>query len=408
MYSLSKAVTMTGKSKATISKAIRSKRLVARKDERGRYMIDPEDLAKVYQIVGLDDLDEQPANESSQIEEAGQVKQIGTVDKVDQQVETGQVDIANQTDDPGQMKEAGAVDREIQIGAAAHVKEPNQINETAHVQDAVQIEEVGQVKETGAVEEANQQVETEQVDKASQTDDPGQLKEPDAVDKATQIREAVNAKESTQINEMAHVQKAVQAEEVDQVDQEVAETASDDTPFPQVELMHLRDQLSEVTAELRRQREYSPSTSDRFGAQMEREGRHIAEQIKGVVEATLDHRSDQQMVKLANEYSGIKPTGAHPEAVSLAPELAALQSVLDDVRADLRVNCAAIERIEAKTDTRQGTWMRGLTALALGWGVMSGVYIAGFWVQFGAAETVRYGQISYTALLNLLLSFWPF
>ena len=51
---------------------------------------------------------------------------------------------------------------------------------------------------------------------------------------------------------------------------------------------------------------------------------------------------------------------------------------------------------------------RGLTALALGWGVMSGVYIAGFWVQFGAAETVRYGQISYTALLNLLLSFWPF
>ena len=92
----------------------------------------------------------------------------------------------------------------------------------------------------------------------------------------------------------------------------------------------------------------------------------------------------------------------------MAPELAALQSVLDDVRADPRVNCAAIERIEAKTDTRPGILARGLISLALGWSVMSSVYIAGFWAQFGMAELVRYGQISYTALLNLLLSFWPF
>ena len=304
-----------------------------------------------------------------------------------------------------------------QHSTVTHFPSPTvtQVDEKGQTGKAAQAEEVDQV------EEASQPVETEQVDKTTRTDDPGQLKESDAVDKAIQIREEVHVKEPGQIIEMAHVQKAVQVEEVDQVDQEVAEPASDDpmvdrsrgngsdgTSFPQVELMHLRDQLAEATAELAHQREYSRGMSDRFGAQMERECRHIAEQIKGDVEAALDHRSDRQMVKLANEFSGLKPTGAHAEAVPLAPELAALQSVLDDVRADLRVNCAAIERIEAKADTRPGILARGLISLAPGWSVMSSVYIAGFWAQFGMAELVRYGQISYTALLNLLLSFWPF
>ena len=304
-----------------------------------------------------------------------------------------------------------------QHSTVTHFPSPTvtQVDEKGQTGKAAQAEEVDQV------EEASQPVETEQVDKTTRTDDPGQLKESDAVDKAIQIREEAHVKEPGQIIEMAHVQKAVQVEEVDQVDQEVAEPASDDpmvdrsrgngsdgTPFPQVELMHLRDQLAEVTAELTHQREYSRGMSGRFGAQMERECRHIAEQIKGDVEAALDHRSDRQMVKLANEFSGVKPTGAHAEAVPLAPELAALQSVLDDVRADPRVNCAAIERIEAKADTRPGILARGLISLALGWSVMSSVYIAGFWAQFGMAELVRYGQISYTALLNLLLSFWPF
>ena len=352
MYSATRAARIVNKTPQAIIKAIQSRRLPAQKEENGRYLIKPKDLARAFPIA---DQDERSTHESGQVDEKGQTGKAAQAEEVDQ------------------------------------------------------------------VEEASQPVEMEQVDKATQTDDPGQLKESDAVDKAIQIREEAHVKEPGQIIEMAHVQKAVQVEEVDQVDQEVADPASDDpmvdrsrgngsdgTPFPQVELMHLRDQLAEVTAELTHQREYSRGMSDRFGAQIERECRHIAEQIKGDVEAALDHRSDRQMVKLANEFSGTKPTGAHAEAVPLAPELAALQSVLDDVRADLRVNSAAVERIEAKADTRPGILARGLISLALGWSVMSSVYIAGFWAQFGMAELVRYGQISYTALFNLLLSFWPF
>ena len=317
MYSATRAARIVNKTPQAIIKAIQSRRLPAQKEENGRYLIKPKDLARAFPIA---DHDERSTHESGQVDEKGQTGKAAQAEEVDQ------------------------------------------------------------------VEEASQPVEMERVDKATQTDDPGQLKESDAVDKAIQIREEAHVKEPGQIIEMAHVQKAVQVEEVDQVDQEVAEPASDDpmvdrsrgngsdgTPFPQVELMHLRDQLAEVTAELTHQREYSRGMSDRFGAQIERECRHIAEQIKGDVEAALDHRSDRQMVKPANEFSGTKPTGAHAEAVPLAPELAALQSVLDDVRADLRVNSAAVERIEAKADTRPGILARGLISLALGWSVMSSV-----------------------------------
>jgi hypothetical protein len=48
VYTLGEAARATGKSKATISKAIKSGRLSARKDETGTFHIDPSELHRVY------------------------------------------------------------------------------------------------------------------------------------------------------------------------------------------------------------------------------------------------------------------------------------------------------------------------------------------------------------------------
>ena len=438
MYSANKAAKVAGKSRQAIIKAIESRRLPAQRQENGRYVIDPDELAKVYPIT---DQEEQSthkagkiektnqAEEALQIEEAGQAKEDGAVEEANQQVETEQADKAGQTDDQGQMKEPGAVDKVIQLGEAAHVKESNQLNTTPHAQRALQIEDAVQANEAGAVEEVTQQVETEQADKASQTDDRGQTKEPGAVGKATQIGEAVHVSESNQLNTTPHAQKALQIEDavqanedgaVEEATQQVAteqddtasqtddpvpvtqpDDASDITPFLKVELIHLRDQLADLNAELTQQREYSRGMSDRVGAQMERERTHFVEQFKDAVKAVLDQRSDLKNVGSGKEVAEVKLTGTPPEATPSDPDITAIRSNLDDI-------CAAIERNETKAVASPGIIVRGLTSLALGWSVMSSVYIAGFWVQYGTAELVQYGQISYTALLNLLLAFWPF
>lgn len=48
VYTLGDAARATGKSKATISKAIKSGRVSARKDETGTFHIDPSELHRVY------------------------------------------------------------------------------------------------------------------------------------------------------------------------------------------------------------------------------------------------------------------------------------------------------------------------------------------------------------------------
>lgn len=48
VYTLGEAAKATGKSKATISKAIKSGRISARKDEIGTFHIDPSELHRVY------------------------------------------------------------------------------------------------------------------------------------------------------------------------------------------------------------------------------------------------------------------------------------------------------------------------------------------------------------------------
>lgn len=61
MYTLGEAAKATGKSKATISKAIKSGRVSAKKLETGRFAIDPSELHRVYPSVSL-------ANDSEQNE----------------------------------------------------------------------------------------------------------------------------------------------------------------------------------------------------------------------------------------------------------------------------------------------------------------------------------------------------
>lgn len=48
VYTLGEAAKATGKSKATISKSIKSGRISARKDESGTFHIDPSELHRVY------------------------------------------------------------------------------------------------------------------------------------------------------------------------------------------------------------------------------------------------------------------------------------------------------------------------------------------------------------------------
>ena len=48
VYTLGEAAKATGKSKATISKAIKSGRISAHKDETGTFRIDPSELHRVY------------------------------------------------------------------------------------------------------------------------------------------------------------------------------------------------------------------------------------------------------------------------------------------------------------------------------------------------------------------------
>lgn len=50
-YTLGEAAKATGKSKATISKAIKSGRISAQKDETGVFHIDPSELHRVYPVT---------------------------------------------------------------------------------------------------------------------------------------------------------------------------------------------------------------------------------------------------------------------------------------------------------------------------------------------------------------------
>lgn len=60
VYTLGEAAKATSKSKATISKAIKSGRISARKDETGTFQIDPSELHRVYPPTVSIELHETP------------------------------------------------------------------------------------------------------------------------------------------------------------------------------------------------------------------------------------------------------------------------------------------------------------------------------------------------------------
>lgn len=62
VYTLGEAAKATGKSKATISKAIKSGRISAHKDESGTFHIDPSELHRVYSPAVSTKQMETPAN----------------------------------------------------------------------------------------------------------------------------------------------------------------------------------------------------------------------------------------------------------------------------------------------------------------------------------------------------------
>jgi excisionase family DNA binding protein len=60
VYTLGEAAKATGKSKATISKAIKSGRISATKDDKGVFRIDPAELHRVYPLTVSHEQEETP------------------------------------------------------------------------------------------------------------------------------------------------------------------------------------------------------------------------------------------------------------------------------------------------------------------------------------------------------------
>jgi hypothetical protein len=76
VYTLGEAAKATGKSKATISKAIKSGRISAKKDETGTFNIDPSELHRVYPPTVSTKQNETPVNSSIKTENDGTIREL--------------------------------------------------------------------------------------------------------------------------------------------------------------------------------------------------------------------------------------------------------------------------------------------------------------------------------------------
>ena len=92
-----------------------------------------------------------------------------------------------------------------------------------------------------------------------------------------------------------------------------------------------------------------------------------------------------------------RPTG-DPALGDLRSDLAALRSAL----------VYSVQQVNATLTARPGFLARSLMALPVAWCVLSGVYVAGFFLAFGPNAFWRVGQLSFSALVGTLLSYWPF
>lgn len=76
VYTLGEAAKATGKSKATISKAIKSGRISARKDETGTFHIDPSELHRVYPPTVYSEPKETPPNTAENANIDGTIREL--------------------------------------------------------------------------------------------------------------------------------------------------------------------------------------------------------------------------------------------------------------------------------------------------------------------------------------------
>jgi excisionase family DNA binding protein len=76
VYTLGEAAKATGKSKATISKAIKNGRISAYKDERGTFHIDPSELHRVYQPTVSSEQKETPENTPARADIDGNIREL--------------------------------------------------------------------------------------------------------------------------------------------------------------------------------------------------------------------------------------------------------------------------------------------------------------------------------------------
>ena len=76
VYTLGEAARATGKSKATISKAIKSGRISAQKDEIGTFHIDPSELHRVYPPTVSSEQEETPKKTLARTDIDGTIREL--------------------------------------------------------------------------------------------------------------------------------------------------------------------------------------------------------------------------------------------------------------------------------------------------------------------------------------------
>jgi hypothetical protein len=76
VYTLGEAAKATGKSKATISKAIKSGRISAKKGDTGAFAIDPSELHRVYPLTVEGEQKETPKNVEANTQSDGLIREL--------------------------------------------------------------------------------------------------------------------------------------------------------------------------------------------------------------------------------------------------------------------------------------------------------------------------------------------
>ena len=121
--------------------------------------------------------------------------------------------------------------------------------------------------------------------------------------------------------------------------------------------------------------------------------------------ALLRSQPDRLVAELERKRAQSPGSHSPEEPGQDGPTLGDLRSDLADLRSALAYS---IQQVNATLSARPGFLARSLMALPVAWCVLSGVYVAGFFLAFGPNAFWRVGQLSFSALIGTLLSYWPF